>query len=40
MVPRFRLEPRQIDVPVEYRRPLMPSDLADSRLFPGWGPRV
>jgi hypothetical protein len=40
MATTFRPEPRQVDLPVEHRRPLMPSELADSRLFPGWGPRV
>lgn len=36
----FRPQPRQMDVPLEHRRPLMPADLSDYRLFPGWGPRV
>lgn len=36
----FRSKPRQIDLPAEYRRPLIPPELSDSRIFPGWGPRV
>jgi hypothetical protein len=40
MVAKFRPEPPQIDVPLEPRRPLIPSAVADSRIFPGWGPRI
>lgn len=36
----FRPRPRHIEAPVDPRRPLIPSGLADSSLFPGWGPRV
>jgi hypothetical protein len=40
MATKFRPISRQADVPVEQWRPLMPSGLPDSRMFPGWGPRV
>jgi hypothetical protein len=39
MTMKFRPQPQQ-DAPVERRSPLISSDLGDSRLFPGWGPRV
>jgi hypothetical protein len=36
----FRPQPRPADVPIEHRGPIMPSELVDFRLFPGWGPRI
>jgi len=39
MAAMFLPQTPQVDVPVRHRRPMMPSELADSRLFPGWGPR-
>ena len=36
----FRPRPRQIELPAEQRRPLIPPELSDSRIFQGWGPRV
>lgn len=40
MAPKFRPQQPQLDIPVEPRRPLIPSAVADCRLFPGWGPRI
>lgn len=40
MTKQFGSHGRQIDAPADHPRPLIPSKLTDSRLFPGWGPRV
>jgi len=40
MAIKFRPRPRIVEAPVEQRRPLIPPELADCRLFPGWGPRI
>jgi len=40
MTANYCPQPPQEDIPVEPRRPLIASVLMDSRLFPGWGPRI
>ncbi len=40
MTTKFIPHRGHVEVPVEHRRPLIPSKLTDSRLFLGWGPRV
>jgi hypothetical protein len=39
MKSKFRSQPNEIDAPVENQRPTIPPVHADSRLFPGWGPK-
>lgn len=39
MKAKYRPRP-STDVPSEERHSLIPSERADSRLFPGWGPRI
>jgi hypothetical protein len=40
MLLKYRSQTPSLDVPEEPRRPLITSVAADSRLFPGWGPRI
>ena len=40
MAKQFRPQPRPVDDPAEHRGPIMPSELINFRIFPGWGPRI